>query len=767
LSATVRSLDDIIAKLETPDAISLDCTSLSRGIDNYHADVELSPGLIFKLRDTINLNLNRLLGGKGLISGNSVEMIAIRDAYTDLIKATLHRTKTDLQPDQVKVLQFAIVKFVLQQIRDALDAHGTQLEETLGQQQMSGARALLTTQERIRWYRKHSGELFFRLARHYLRQFQREENNQLRALREQMLTGLGEAPNILYNPLLFAPTPVEPILLLEYYALWTGSGLEFAQLNADVEAVFRQQLNSLPFDDLKPVGSPASVQSEVYDELGGLLAVQPLLGAAEDQKEIVSESFSWLDYPGNIRLLFDEKVHEKYMGVLGEQGGIVARWRLRRDVRKLQKIFRKIRRGIVTSGSFRAVFASYSLRDKLTQADLELIDIEAAVGYVSGTGSRRLSEIVNINQDGASGLQARLAEYAQDFRTLMKEADDRLFLKFLVDFSRYRLHLKYYRFAHRVFNRLAVITDPEKIRLARAGGGLYRLLSSSEAGEAELADEPEIVHHTILKADVRGSTTVTTELLKRNLNPASYFSLRFFDPINERLATYGAVKVFIEGDAVILAVYEYNNAPDQWFSVSRACGIAKEMIDIVISKNTNSSQTGLPQLEIGIGICYAGKKPLFLFDDDKPIMISSTIGDADRLSSCSWRLRKQFDPGHFNVAAFCFEDDDPHSGEKGQEVIRYNVNGIVIDDEAFEKLKAEVHFTKLEADSGSGEETFYVGQYPDIQGKERDLVVRQGRVGLMRNDRPDAGCDTGKAFFEVLPNTRYASRIIKLARRKS
>ena len=54
-----------------------------------------------------------------------------------------------------------------------------------------------------------------------------------------------------------------------------------------------------------------------------------------------------------------------------------------------------------------------------------------------------------------------------------------------------------------------------------------------------------------MKADVRGSTTVTDELQNKGLNPASYFSTRFFNPINKILETYGAHKVFIEGDAII------------------------------------------------------------------------------------------------------------------------------------------------------------------------------------------------------------------------
>jgi len=195
--------------------------------------------------------------------------------------------------------------------------------------------------------------------------------------------------------------------------------------------------------------------------------------------------------------------------------------------------------------------------------------------------------------------------------------------------------------------------------------------------------------------------------------------------------------------------------------------MAKEMIDIITSKNANSKQTGLPTLEIGVGICYSDERPLFLFDDNRPIMISSAIGDADRMSSCSWKLREEVDPGNFNVGAYLLDDSDGDNGEKGQKVLRYNVNGIVIDDAAFEKLQTEVHFRKLKAKSGLVEENFYVGLYPDVAGKQRDIVVREGRIGRWKGGAVVAGARTSQFFYEVLPNSRFASQIVELASKKS
>lgn len=766
MSTAVTSINDILAQLKAPRGIQLTTSEVAKGIDNYHADVEISGALTLHIRETLEQNLKRLLAGKSLISGNSEAMIEIRNAYTDLMKVTMHRSKTDLNEAQISILQFAIVKHIITEIRSSLDKYSQQLEETLGQQHYAGSRSLLVTQERVAWYRKHNSEFLYRLCRLYLRLLQREENNQLKPLREQILGGFPEAANVMCNPLLFSRSPRDPLLLLDYYAIWPGNGQEFERVSAAIESALAKHLPEAPFEPLRNDQKLTSAQSEVYDELGGLFAAQNLLGPSEDQKDDVHETFSWLDHPGNLRLLFDEKVHEKQLEAAKEDLGFTGSWGLKGEFKKLAKVRSEIRRAIGDNKVIRKLLASYGLREKLTQRDLDLVEIEDALLFVSGLDTRKAVELVDASKEGAAVLQAKLEQCAKEFDRLYREDEDSLFLRFLTDYSRYRLHLKYFRFAHRLFNRISVITDPEKIQLARAGGNLNRLLQSDEIKEVGQDETPDIVHHAILKADVRGSTTVTGELIKQGLNPASYFSLRFFNPINECLARYGAVKVFIEGDAVILGTYEYQNSPDEWFSVSRACGMAKEMLDIVTSKNTHSKQTGLPTLEIGVGICYAEDKPLFLFDDNRPIMISSAIGDADRMSSCSWRLRGSFDPGNFNVAVFQFQEGDRHRGEKGQELVRYNVNGILVDDAAFEKLTAECHFKRLKAKSGDGEEIFHVGQYPDVQGKVRDLIVRQGKVGIMTDDGPLPGADTGLFYYEVLPNSKFAAQVAELARRK-
>jgi len=45
--------------------------------------------------------------------------------------------------------------------------------------------------------------------------------------------------------------------------------------------------------------------------------------------------------------------------------------------------------------------------------------------------------------------------------------------------------------------------------------------------------EDQVVSHVIIKADVRGSTRMTQDLLSRGLSPASHFSLNLHEPVKK------------------------------------------------------------------------------------------------------------------------------------------------------------------------------------------------------------------------------------------
>ena len=391
---------------------------------------------------------------------------------------------------------------------------------------------------------------------------------------------------------------------------------------------------------------------------------------------------------------------------------------------------------------------------------MELVDLKIVCQFLSDhITSGKL-------QDSITGGGKLNSEQIKSLESLKNNISDKVHkadmsdsMKLLSDFSRYRQNLKYFRFTHRAFNRFVLLTDEDEIKLSKSADTLYLLPTSSEIEE----DDERISHHAILKADVRGSTTVTDELQAKGLNPASYFSTRFFKPINKILETYGANKVFIEGDAIILSFLEYEHTPQQWFSVARSCGYARDMLKITGSNNRYSQQMGLPLLELGVGICYSNEAPRYLYDEEKPIMISGAIGLADRMSSCSWNLRVAIKKSLFNIDVLRIAEGETSKGEKGQHYVRYNVNGILIDDVAFSKLRSEIPLKSFRMKINGKEYLFHVGQYPDIDGRKKDLVIREGKVGIWRDSQMLDDPDSDETYFEVVVNRKVIPLVLDAA----
>jgi hypothetical protein len=272
-----------------PKNIGLDCGTLRKGIDNYLVDVRLSAAYVSLGKELIEVYTRQAVAGKKLNSPDLMDRL--RDSYGDMLRATLHRTKTDLTPTQVGILQFAVIKYVLSETRRQLKAMLQQLEDTLAQQQHSGSRSLMATQARFAWMRQNHDDFQYRVNLAIFKPLQREDINHLRQLREEQLHGtFKEALNVMYNPLLAAANPQSSRLLMDHYALWPAAG--FSDANARVEIALKRHFPELAQASLRPERLEV-VHSEVYDELGGLFATQGLLGQAENQHDQLKCFLGW------------------------------------------------------------------------------------------------------------------------------------------------------------------------------------------------------------------------------------------------------------------------------------------------------------------------------------------------------------------------------------------------------------------------------------------------------------------------------------------
>ncbi len=735
--------------------LHIDIEDLRRGVDNYHVDVRISPKFSSDVRKLVTVLLQQAIAQNPQAVDSNV-FAPLRASYLDVMTGLIHRVKTNLTVDSVRLLEFALLKLILTTTQSLLDEAIDALKDSSSESQERSSANTLTTNQRLFWLQRQYDAILLNVNSQIFAQLERVETRQLRDIRLQYLPlQEHDALDLRLNPMLFSSDPSATAFLIDQYRLWGGDTEDagFNALNASLEKLFAAQLPDLP---ISPLFTPSSGNPELYDELGGLFQTQKFMGMATDSKNILHEEFSWLETPANLALLFNIEKQTEALADTRKDSGFAAWWGARKQLKARSKILNSIQKDLEKRGVFTLLIASKHVKRLWSPLLVEQTEGKLLCQYFAGQID--LKKLQSRSQSNKPFTEVQLKQFSNEIAEIKLEAGPRKLestLAILQDISLFRRHLKYYRLAHRGFNRLRILRKEEELKLSREAGTLYTLLTANEQQD----DEDRIVHHTIIKADVRGSTTVTEELQNKSLNPASYFSLRFFSPINNLLPQYGANKVFIEGDAVILSLLEYEKSPQQWFAVARACGLAKAMLNVVHANNRYSEQMGLPKLELGIGLCFADSAPLYLYDEDKPIMISGAIGKADRLSSCTWKLRKSIEGGVFNVEVFALADGESGRGEKGQNTIRYNVNGILLDAFGFEKLQQEIILKRVTVKINGAPAVLHVGKYPDMSGKNHDLVIREAQVGLWRNDAPVDGHTSEDRFYEVVTNRKLISQI--------
>ncbi len=104
-------------------------------------------------------------------------------------------------------------------------------------------------------------------------------------------------------------------------------------------------------------------------------------------------------------------------------------------------------------------------------------------------------------------------------------------------------------------------------------------------------------------------------------------------------------------------------------------------------------------------------------------------------------------------------DGERGRGEKGQNSIRYNVNGILLDEAGFAKLQQEIMLKRVSVKINGDTVVLHVGKFPDVGGKMHDLVIREGQVGLWRDDAPVPGHASDERFYEVVTNRKLISQV--------
>ncbi len=322
-----------------------------------------------------------------------------------------------------------------------------------------------------------------------------------------------------------------------------------------------------------------------------------------------------------------------------------------------------------------------------------------------------------------------IEELARKIHRYSREEMQAFVLRFAVDFLRLRRELRDAEHLTTCMERINLVTTEQARELSRLNNRLYECVLQDEAKP----QQDQVVSHVIIKADVRGSTKMTQDLLSRGLSPASHFSLNLHEPVKKLLDR-----------------------------------LSRQILIVCNSYNDGASRSDLPALELGIGVAFQGSAPTYWADGDSRIMISKALNLSDRLSGCAKLAKRMLgaQKTHFAVFQFLNAMEGASAEELDEFLVRFNMNGIELNEEGFQKLSEEISLdsieTKLDMPWGKENVTLHFGEVP--LGDSVELLVL--RKGLARQLLPDGkiGVPSSHPYYEVCTSPALYDLVAALIR---
>jgi len=778
--------------------LTLPMGSLAIGVDNIHHDVFLSPKFVQVARDylfdLIRQNTSgTYLSGIEFRNAKPVDSTHFRKLLTEILQNSIAKAKQQKNIEIDLLFRLAIMKFltaelvsqfgnVILDVKEYIRKRGEYFERS---QQAHVIKARLSEMQSAR---RDVLRIIGQLVGQILIDI---EENQIGKVRRALFGEDYPYYEMLKNRLVFLDGGRDDFYFLEHYVLLGNYAKDPDRLEA-MDAVFQDFLKEAGLR-VAPDSAPVKGAEEYRTLFAEAERMRGEIAGLEDQRDTLRKKLekgdgllnkflasadpaevkaSLADVENRLRHFQKqleemgprldrakkqaEFVQKDYEGKLGDYLNEPENARRLFDVTNASESERPSRAKLLGQLTTRLeqleliphLMASYEIRPIASDfcPPVHLQQLRKAL--VSKDEAKRVEEI--LKQVPARRLTMKpLEELSRRIRKYSREETQAAVLRFAIDFLRLRRDLRDAEHLAACMERINLVSA-EKIReLSRLNNRLYECLLKEEVR----GEHDQVVSHVIIKADVRGSTKMTQDLLAKGLSPASHFSLNLHEPVKKLLDRYAAKKVFIEGDAIILAIFETEATQGDARPVAKACALSKQILAVCNSYNDGTATNHLPPLELGIGIAFQGSAPTYWVDGESRIMISKALNHSDRLSGCA-KLAKRMLAGqktHFSVFQFLTTLEGASAEELDEFLVRFNMNGIELNDEGFQKLSEEISLeklvTNLDMPWGKQEVTLHYGEVP--MGESVELLVV--RDGMARELLPDGkiGKPSDHHYYEV------------------
>jgi hypothetical protein len=735
---------------------------LTPGVDNNRYDVYLSSAFCKSSKQFIlRVIEENALPGKKRENNRKHKSISEQNQfekdYREIMTLAINRAKTEREIQIDYIARTAIAKMLIREIQDAYDTFIADMNSVIWKKELSRRYASddpIALKAEFYKMRSNKWQIIQATGKIIFDHLNQVDQRELNGLRKSNSGMDGILPGDLFLNPFFHAGKTDDYFMMETYDILPGQRIEDADNYTLLLSTLRIRFRELIFmgQTRHPENRVESDTPQPKPDGKNLnhLGKESLIG---DKKVD-----AWIKQVGNVDILFDYISTKKKYSSLKKEGGEKEELRfLRQKFKRQHRMLLFFYKKLADSGMLKGICAYHEIRLIYTK-------------YCPPLVPRMLLQFMTVPSDRKAIIKrqrrvSKISHVPFQFSPLKRcqkrvkwlrtsEKKERL-IRFFKGFFRYHRDLENFRLMKKAMTMIRLLKDENHVRLSRVNNTLYEFLLPHELG----TEVKQVINHTILKADIRGSTRIVHEMKEKGLNPASYFSLNMFDPITQIIPEYGAFKVFIEGDAIILGIYEREERPEEWYSIARACGLAIQILLIIDHYNRKNRKHNLPFLEIGIGITFHNEPPTLFFDGDFQIMISPAINSADRLSGCSRVARKIIDSMDkpFNNYVFQTASNEDVAASSDDISTRYNVNGIEVHPQAFHKLSREIKLRPVECiipEIQPEKIKFFTGTFPTVTGQSQLLIIREGSIPQVHEKDFSLIAMTHRTYYEVCTNEK-------------
>jgi hypothetical protein len=744
--------------------------NLSPGVDNIHFDVYLSPAFCLSAAKLVRqLFLKHAKMKNVLDMDDTSSLVYERDEFKrhcgDVLRAAVNQAKSASEIQIDLLAQIAIIKKLTKEISFQFDRLSEDLNDIARKHEISsseGLSAYIRIKEKLSRIQENKEPISLRVASELFRHLVEVQKESIEEMRESILGPETVLPDdLFFNPIIHVENPFEDLFMMDKYVL-IGHRFEDPDSYENLLFLIRKLLRKILLKIF--LAGPSSANGSV-DKIK-MVRRDHGSSAKYDRDTRYDEIDMWLRHVDNIDLMFNcfksRSRHKILKKQNAERKELEALKNLTKSQEKLLHFFYKKFKKI---GLTQRITAFYQMKSIYLEYCPPLVPHQVLQYLIQPQKrkdiARQLSRVKGFY--GKSFSLAPLKKKIADLKKITVRDKKKYLIQFLNDFARYHRDLQNFWMLREAMDGINLVSDKKIIDLGRENHILYEFLLRDE----QPPEDKPIINHVVVKADVRDSTRITLKMKEKGLNPASFFNLNFFAPITGILFDYCAEKVFLEGDAVILAISEHEDAQREWYCVARACGLASSILQIVQKYNSKSEKHQLPVLELGIGISYTNSAPTFLFDESHRIMISPAINAADRMARCTKPLCRGIqNPEYpFNLYVFRTASENNDQAPEDTLFLRYNVNGIELNAKGFTKLSQEIdlqsftcHIPELQTETIK----VHTGKFPTRTGKYQRLIIREARIPIISPHDFSIIRKTDQKYFEVCTHPLLYDHVEKL-----